>query len=270
MLPAAVTKERLEQLARIALEVAEEAAALVVRGYRTAVASTEKARSDLVTAYDMESERLIRERLAARTPDLAIVGEEQGGEAHGPTWYCDPLDGTSNFVHGHPFFCVSIGMMDAGEALLGAVVAPVLRTRWHGWVGGGAFRDGLPCRVSATRELSAAMLATGFHPKSQRKPPHDNLGSFVSILPEARGIRRCGSAAMDLCMVADGTYDAYWERALSAWDTVGGAAIVLAAGGRITDLHGQRPDLSIGHLVASNGRVHDALLALLPEAVSSR
>jgi myo-inositol-1(or 4)-monophosphatase len=263
-----MTPEHLVQLARVALEVAEEAAAFVALGYRTAVTASEKAKADLVTEYDVQSERMIRARLSQRTPELALVGEEEGGTADGPTWYCDPIDGTTNFVHGHPFFCVSIGLMDDGEALLGAVVAPALGTRWHGVVGGGAFRDGRPCRVSATRALPNALIATGFHPKSQRKPPHDNLDSFARILPEARGIRRCGSAAIDLCMVADGTYDAYWERALSAWDTVGGAAIALAAGARISDLAGQRPDLSIGHIVVSNGHVHDALLALLLERES--
>jgi myo-inositol-1(or 4)-monophosphatase len=261
-----MTPERLSELTRVALQAAEEAAALVLRGYRTGIASEEKARADLVTAYDLASERLLRERLRARTPELPVVGEEQGGTADGPTWYCDPIDGTTNFVHGHPFFCVSVGLMEQGRPLLGAVVAPALGTRWHGYVGGGAWRDQAPCRVSATRELSRALLATGFHPASLRSPPHDNLGSFASLLREARGIRRCGSAALDLCMVADGTYDAYWERALHAWDAAAGAALVLAAGGRLTDLRGGPAELSIGHIVASNGLVHDAVLALLPEA----
>lgn len=263
-----MTPARLSELLRIALEVAEEAAQLAMRGYRSQVRASEKAKADLVTEYDLESERLIRARLAERTPELALVGEEQGGTAAGPTWYCDPIDGTTNFVHGHPFFCVSIGLLDAGKPLLGAVVAPALDVRWSGVVGGGAERDGRACRVSQTRELAHALLATGFHPKSQRMAPHDNLSSFGRLLPEVRGIRRCGSAAMDLCMVADGTYDAYWERALNAWDTAAGAAIALAAGARITDLHGGAPDLAIGHIVVSNGHLHDALLARLPEAES--
>lgn len=259
----------LAALAAVALEVAEEAARFVMQGYRTAVVASEKARADLVTEYDLQSERLVRARLAERTPQLPVVGEEQGGRAEGPTWYCDPIDGTTNFVHGHPFFCVSIGLLDGAEALVGAVVAPALATRWLGYRGGGAFRNGQTCRVSATRALPEALLATGFHPKSQRMPPHDNLGSFGVVLPEVRGIRRCGSAAIDLCMVADGSYDAYWERALNAWDIAAAAAIALAAGARITDLRGQPPDLSIGHILASNGLIHDALLALLPEAVAS-
>ena len=154
---------RLAELTRIALEAADEAAAWVMTGFRTGVAHTEKARSDLVTRFDVESEQLLRARLTERT-GLPVVGEEEGGVPNGPTWYLDPIDGTTNFVHGHPFFCVSIGLLDRGEPLAGVVVAPALHTRYHGHRGGGAFRDGLPCRVSATRELADALLATGFHP----------------------------------------------------------------------------------------------------------
>jgi myo-inositol-1(or 4)-monophosphatase len=254
--------ERLAELTQIALEAADEAAALVMSGFRSGVAHTEKARSDLVTRFDVESEQLLRARLTERT-GLPVVGEEEGGRASGPTWYLDPIDGTTNYVHGHPFFCVSVGLLDGGEPLAGAVVAPALHTRYHGHRGGGAFRDRTPIRVSATRELSQALLATGFHPASQWQPPHDNLGSFGALLPQCRGIRRCGSAALDACMVADGTYDAYWERKLSIWDCAAAAAIALAAGARITNLAGGPVELSIGHLVVSNGHVHDAIVAAL-------
>jgi myo-inositol-1(or 4)-monophosphatase len=257
-----MSPERLAELTSIALATADEAAALVMTGYRSGVAATEKARSDLVTRFDLESEQLLRRLLGERT-GLPVVGEEEGGRASGPTWYLDPIDGTTNYVHGHPFFCVSVGLLDGGEPLAGAVVAPALRTRYSGWRGGGAFRDGVACRVTATRELSQALLSTGFHPASSWQPPHDNIGSFAALLPRCRGIRRCGSAALDVCMVADGTYDAYWERKLSIWDSAAGAAIALAAGARITDLAGGPVDLSIGHLVVSNGHLHDALVAAL-------
>jgi myo-inositol-1(or 4)-monophosphatase len=252
-----------EQLTRIALEVAEEAARLVHGAYRTAFRTSEKGRADLVTEYDVKSERLIRDRLARLTPDLPVVGEEEGGQARGPTWFCDPIDGTTNFVHGHPFFCVSIGLIEDGEALLGAVVAPALDLRFSGFVGGGAFRNHEPCHVSDTRSVGDALLATGFHPGYAGQALHDNVASFERVLRAARGIRRCGSAALDLCLTADGTYDAYWERPLNAWDVAGGAAIVLAAGGRITDLVGGPPDLAKGHIIASNGHIHDELQSLL-------
>ena len=260
-----MTSAELEKLARIALEVAQEAAAMVMTAYRSDIEPSEKGRADLVTEYDVKSERLIRARLAERTPGLPIVGEEEGGTADGPTWYCDPIDGTTNFVHGHPFFCVSIGLLDRNTPLAGAVVAPALGTRWHGFVGGGAFRDGKPCKVSDTLLLSEALVGTGFPPAASRGGPEDNVDTFRRVLPHTRGIRRCGAAALDLCMVADGTYEAFWERRLNAWDVAAGAALVLAAGGTITDLRGEPPDLKIGHILASNGHVHEALLALLPE-----
>jgi len=253
----------------VAREVATEAAALVMHGYRTSFAVTEKGRADLVTQYDLASEQLIRARLQARTPHIAMLGEEQGGVLGDEiTWVCDPIDGTTNFVHGLAFFCVSIGLFDNGRAVLGAVVAPALGVSWYGGEGLGAFRQAgaspaQPCRVSATRELAASFVGTGFHPQSRGKAPHDNLSSFSNVMQAVRDVRRCGSAAMDLCMVADGTFDAYWERMLHPWDLMGGAAIVLAAGGRITHLEGGPPDLRKGHLLASNGLIHDDLRALL-------
>lgn len=258
--------DQLESLTQIARETAEEAAALVMRAYRTEFASSEKARADLVTEFDIQSERLIRRRLAERSPGLPIVGEEEGGRPDGPTWYCDPIDGTTNFVHGHPFFCVSIGLLERGAPLCGAVVAPALGVCWHGFVGGPVKRNDQPCRVSDTMMLSEALIATGFHPMSAQTQPGDNVDSFRRVLPHVRGVRRCGAAALDLCMVADGTYEAYWERRLNAWDVAAGAAIVLAAGGRLTDLHGGDVDLNAGHILATNGHVHEAVLALLPEA----
>jgi myo-inositol-1(or 4)-monophosphatase len=254
-----------EELAQIAFEVATEAAALLLTGFRKRPAVTEKGRADLVTEFDLASERLIRERLAERAPGLAIVAEEQGGSAApgaGRTWYCDPLDGTTNFVHGHQFFCVSIGVAEAGKPIAGAVVAPALGTHWVGFSGGQALRNDEPCRVSETRELDHALIGTGF-PSDRSQAPSNNFDAFMRVKQRVRGVRRCGSAAIDLCLVADGTYDAYWERRLNAWDVMAGSALVLAAGGEISALDGTPPDLSVGHIIASNGRIHRALLALM-------
>ena len=227
-----------EQLSFIALEVAREAAALLMKGFRSRPHAEEKARADLVTEWDIASERLIRKRLAERAPELGVVAEEEGGEkGAGPAFYCDPLDGTTNFVHGHPFFCVSIGVLDGGTAIAGAVVAPCLGLDWQGHQGGVAKRNGEPCRVSGARTLSESLVATGF-PADRSREPESNFGSFVRVKKNVRGVRRCGSAAIDLCFVADGTYDGYWERRLNAWDLAGGAAVVLAAGGRLTALDG--------------------------------
>ncbi|HWZ89973.1 MAG TPA: inositol monophosphatase family protein [Polyangiaceae bacterium] len=257
----------LEELATIAFEVATEAAELLLAGFRKHPAVTEKARADLVTDFDLASERLIRQRLTERTPEIAIVAEEQGGVAApgaGRTWFCDPLDGTTNFVHGHPFFCVSIGLGEAGQPVAGAVVAPALGTHWLGFRGGPTLRNGEACRVSQTSELGHALVGTGF-PSDRSRSPSNNFDAFVRIKQRLRGVRRCGSAAIDLCLVADGTYDAYWERRLNAWDVMAGSALVLAAGGELSALDGTPPDLSVGHILASNGRVHRDLLALLVE-----
>lgn len=256
----------LPRLTATALEIAREAGQLVLNGWRSRPAYERKASdADLVTEFDLASERLIRQRLAERTPELAIVGEEQGGtRSDAPTWYVDPIDGTVNFAHGHPCFAVSLGLLVGGQPVLGAVVAPALQTEWHGFVGGGAFRNGQPCGVSSNAVLCDALLATGFSPVMRRHgPPEDNVAAFCRVMPAVRDLRRCGSAAHDLCLVADGTYDAYWERKLYPWDMAGGAALVLAAGGRLTSLTGGPPDLSSGYIVASNGHVHDAVVALV-------
>lgn len=250
------------ELCRIARQVAREAASILMEGHRTRPAANEKARSDLVTEFDLRSERRIRELLARETPDVAIVGEEQGGSASALTWYCDPLDGTMNFVHGHPFFCVSIGAMDAAGPVAGAVLAPALDLEWWGGRDTASFRNGSTCRVSETDRLGQALLATGF-PLDRSRAPENNLPTFAHVIQSVQGIRRCGSAAIDCCFVADGTYDAYWERSLHAWDLAAGCAIALGSGARLTSLTGGPADLTGGNVVLSNARIHDELVALL-------
>ncbi|HEY2735536.1 MAG TPA: inositol monophosphatase family protein [Polyangiales bacterium] len=256
----------LSSLAQLALVVAREAGKHVLLGHRSAPAIARKLNyADLVTRFDVESEQRIRKMLSERTPEIPIVGEEQGGSADDrPTWFVDPIDGTMNFAHGHAYFAVSIGLMERGKPLAGAVVAPALHTEWHGFIGGGAFRNGQVCRVSANSALQDALVATGFSPLMSREgSPEDNLAALSRVSPAVQGIRRCGAAALDLCMVADGTYEAYWERKLSPWDSAAGAALVLAAGGKVTSLLGEAADLTRGYLLASNGEVHDGLLRLL-------
>ncbi|MDD9939038.1 MAG: inositol monophosphatase, partial [Myxococcales bacterium] len=138
-----------------------------------------------------------------------------------------------------------------------------LGTAWRGVPGAGAERNGEPCRVSTTHELADALVATGFHPAARQDPAQDNRDTFARVLTCVRDVRRCGSAALDLALTADGTYDAYWERTLNAWDTVAGTAIALAAGATVTNLEGGPVDLSIGHLIASNGHLHREVQALM-------
>jgi myo-inositol-1(or 4)-monophosphatase len=251
-----------EDYAELALDVAGEAGALLLGAYRSRPAPSEKARNDLVTELDLKSEALIVERLSAATPELGLIAEERGGAPRDLSWYCDPLDGTTNYVHGHPFWAVSIGLLERGEPVAGAVVAPALGLTWTGYRGGPARRQGEICRVSTTGELDHSLLATGFPPNRQHAP-ENNLDTFALAEKSVRGVRRCGSAAIDMCMVADGTYDAYWERRLSAWDLAAGAAVVLSAGGRTSALDGSVVNLHVGQIIASNGLVHEALRALI-------
>jgi myo-inositol-1(or 4)-monophosphatase len=253
------------RLVRLALDAARAAGALVSQGWRKHPVAEHKGRIDLVTRFDRESETFLREVLGRSAP-YPVVGEEQGGErARGgddPTWYVDPLDGTTNFVHGHPFWCVSIGLFVGPTPALGVVVAPPLGVEWTGVVGGSAQRNGEACQVSTVSALDDALLATGF-PYDRRTSEDNNFDAFVAIKRRCQAVRRCGSAAIDLCFVADGTYDGYWERKLKPWDMGAGVPIVLAAGGRVTDYEGADTDLRVGHVVASNGRLHAELVDAL-------
>ena len=252
-------------LLETALAAAEDAATLVMRGYRSRPTVGKKGRIDLVTEFDRASETLLRERLTRDTP-FAFHGEETGAVGTGDVvWYVDPLDGTTNFVHGHPFFCVSVGLFAEGEPVLGAIVAPALGVTWTGLATGGAWRNGVPCAVSDEASLDDALLATGF-PYDRATSPDNNLAEFVALKLRGHGVRRCGAAAVDLCLVADGTYDGYWERKLNPWDFCAGAAIVLGAGGRLSALDGGPADVRSGNLVATNGHVHDALVHALVNA----
>ncbi|MCC6898569.1 MAG: inositol monophosphatase [Polyangiaceae bacterium] len=255
-----------EVLAEIALSVARDAGALALSGFRRKMAVSEKGTHDLVTEFDLASERLIRSRLAALTPDVAVVGEEEGG-AHDAerVWYCDPIDGTTNYAHGHPVWCVSLGVTAAGEPLAGAVVAPALGLEWSGFVGGQALRNAAPCHVSRTASLEQSLLATGF-PREREREPDNNFAAFLGVKKRCQAVRRCGAAAIDLCFVADGTYDGYWERRLNPWDLAAGAAIVLAAGGQLSHLDGSPLRLAEGHVIATNGAIHPALVELLAQA----
>lgn len=260
------TPRERSELLLLTLDAAREAAALVHTGWRKHPAVEHKGAVDLVTAFDRASEELLRSRLARET-GIAVVGEEQGGvaaEGAGEaTFYVDPIDGTTNFVHGHPFYCVSVGLFVGQEPVLGVVVAPAILTEWTGVVAErSARRNDVPCAVSRVSLFEDALLATGF-PYDRNLTTDNNFDAFVAIKRRCQAVRRCGSAAIDLCLVADGTYDGYWERRLRPWDLAGGAAIVLAAGGRLTDYDGARPDVSVGNTVATNGAIHDALLACL-------
>ncbi len=262
--------ERREALAGVE-EIARGAAAILAKGHRTPIRALEfKGEIDLVTEFDRASEDHIRAQFSAAFPGWDVIAEEAGGTASGerPIVYCDPLDGTTNFSHGHPFFAVSIGVMSGDVMELGVVIAPALGWTYTAARGLGATRNGERCAVSAIDRVDRSLLATGF-PYDRRTSEQNNLRAFVEMKKRyAQGIRRCGAASIDLCLVADGTYEGYWEHKLKPWDLAAGALLVTEAGGRISGFDGGAADVRSGDLVASNGVIHDALLAALRDVES--
>jgi myo-inositol-1(or 4)-monophosphatase len=256
----------------IALEVGREAAALVREGWgHVGRVSTKGGHAtDLVTEWDTRAETLIAAGLRARAPGVAILGEELGeapGERAGDgdpedRWLVDPIDGTVNFAHGFPFFGVSIGYEVRGEPVAGVVLAPALGWTFAAARGEGATLDGAPIRVSETDALERAMLVTGF-PYDRQTSPRNNFAAWDHMQRRANAVRRVGAASLELCMVGCGWFDGYWEMKLNAWDLAAGACVVLEAGGRITGLEGGPFASARGEAVASNGRIHDALVAEL-------
>lgn len=223
-----------------------------------------KGRIDLVTEVDLAIEEMFRELIAARFPDHTVLGEELGGAGaipDGPCWVFDPIDGTTNFAHGLPIFCSSLALEIGGVAELAAIYDPNRRELYTARRGGGAFLNGQPIRVSSAASLIDAMLVTGF-PYDVHARLEEVVSLFKAYVGRARAVRRLGSAALDLCYVAAGRMDGFWERGLSAWDIAGGALLVSEAGGRVTSLSGA-PFSSRGReVLATNGLIHDAMVAI--------
>jgi myo-inositol-1(or 4)-monophosphatase len=224
---------------------------------------------DLVTEVDLECERMCRALIAERFPDHAVLAEELSsgpGEhtAASHRWVFDPLDGTTNYAHGLPIFCSSLALEIDGRAEVGAVFDPTRRELFTAERGVGAFLNGARLHVSATASLIDALLVTGF-PYDVHSQSGDLVAMFGAFLGRARAVRRLGSAALDLCYVAAGRFDAFWEQHLKPWDVSAGALIVTEAGGRITGMDGSAFDPVAAHLVASNGSVHEETLAVIRE-----
>jgi myo-inositol-1(or 4)-monophosphatase len=224
---------------------------------------------DLVTETDREIEALIVGRLRHAFPDHLIVAEEGSAGAPLPrpaaeqyAWYLDPLDGTVNFAHGHPHFCVALALARGSELQLGIVHDPVRDETWVAQHGRGATLNGAPIAVSAVTELGEALLATGF-PYDRRAQADFYLGFVADFMRRVRDVRRAGSAALDLCYVACGRVDGFWEWRLKPWDTAAASLIVREAGGVVSDFSGERFDLYGEQTLASNGAVHAAMIATL-------
>lgn len=259
----------MNDLARVADQAVEEAGRILLDAHGKAKRVEFKGAIDLVTETDREAERRIVARLRGAFPDHRIVAEEASAgrdpEQARPAeyvWYVDPLDGTTNFAHSYPQFAVSLALARGSEILLGVVHDPVRNETFRARHGGGATLNGSPIGVSDVRDLGRALLATGF-PYDSREHADYYLGFFRDFVLTAQGVRRAGSAALDLCHVACGRLDGFWEWKLHPWDTAAGALIVGEAGGRVSDFCGATFDPHGEQTLASNSLVHEAMVRLL-------
>jgi myo-inositol-1(or 4)-monophosphatase len=245
-----------------AIEIACEAGAILREGFVRPKQISYKGEVDLVTESDKRSEELVVARLRQHFPDHAIMAEEGGGTAAVAKyrWHVDPLDGTTNFAHGYPCFAVSIGLAEEGRPIAGAVFNPIYNELFAAARGEGAYLNGERIHVSSVEKLATSLVATGF-PTHQRKKSA-NIDYYWQFTLKSHGVRRDGAAALDLCSVACGRFDAFWEFGLKSWDTAAGIVIVEEAGGRISNLEGQPYRLGGPSILATNGRIHAETLQL--------
>jgi myo-inositol-1(or 4)-monophosphatase len=224
-----------------------------------------KGKIDLVTEVDLAVERVFRQLIADRFPDHQVLGEEFGGSETspaGPCWVFDPIDGTTNYAHGLPIFCASLALEIDGVAEVAAVFDPTRQELFTAERGGGAFLNGQPLHVSGAATLIDAVLVTGF-PYDVHTRVEEIVGLFGAFIGRARAVRRLGSAALDLCYVAAGRMDGFWEGDLKPWDIAGGALLVEEAGGRVTNMSGEPFSSRRGHVLATNGRLHADMLEII-------
>jgi myo-inositol-1(or 4)-monophosphatase len=241
-------------------DIAREAGALLMGYFHQHVKIEYKGDVDLVTIADRKSEALILERIRAKWPAHDVLGEEGARIETGSDykWYVDPLDGTTNFAHGFPVFCVSLAIDYKGKRVAGVLYDPTRDELFSAELGSGAYLNGERMHVSATSNLAECLVATGFPSHKRHKNP--NIFFYHQITLKTHGVRRAGSAALDLANVASGRFDGFWEFNLNPWDTAAGVLIVEESGGRVTDFSGGPFQLNSRETVATNGIVHEALL----------
>lgn len=257
--------EPLHSYVRVATRAAQQAGRLLARHLgRPKMVQTKRSAIDLVTELDRRAERLIERTLHRAYPTFDFLGEERGQRQHGSSyrWIVDPLDGTNNFVHGLPFFGVSIGLQHHQTMIVGVIYDPMRHELFIATKGGGASLNGKRIMVSSTTRLALSLLATGFSSRflTQQEP---YLHWFTALQRHSHGVRRLGSTVLCLAAVAAGRMEGFYERDLWPWDMAAGMLLVEEAGGRISNLAGTRPALETGQLVASNGHIHHQLLRRL-------
>ena len=250
--------------------IAREAGGLLMEHFNRRVSIEYKGEADLVTVADREAEALIREQIKGRWPSHDVLGEEGGLQGSGGDyrWYVDPLDGTTNFAHGFPVFCVSLAVEFKGQRIAGVIYDPTRDELFAAEQGNGAYLNDRKIRVSQTGRLVESLVATGF--PSHKRHANPNIFFYHQITLRTHGVRRAGSAALDLSCVACGRFEGFWEFNLNPWDTAAGVLLVEEAGGKVTDMSGGPFHLSSRETVASNGLIHEALLAEFAQILAGR
>lgn len=252
-----------DSLLAVARSIAAEASELIMDGLDRPRNIDFKGRTDLVTDIDRESESLIKERIQTAFPEHAILAEETGRKTGSEDteylWVIDPLDGTTNYVHGYPSFAVSIGVLHRGKPVAGVVVEMPAKLTSYAQKGGGAFCDDQPIKVSRTSALSHALLVTGFAYEHGEKW-QANMELFKTLTDKTQGVRRLGAAAVDICHVARGVVDGFWEFDLHPWDTAAGVVIAREAGATISRMDGSPFSIHDKQILVTNGKLHDPML----------
>jgi len=257
------------ELLSFAEAVAREAGALLRERFGTRLDVRHKGRINLVTEVDLLAEQCIRRQIQAHFPDHSILAEEEGltETASAFRWIVDPLDGTTNYAHGYPFFSVAIAVEQHGEIIVGVVYDPLRNELFSAAKGQGAYCNGQPLHVSDVTSLDQALLVTGF-PYNVKSSLQKNLDHFSAFLDVAQAIRRDGSAALDLAYVAAGRFDGFWELNLAPWDMAAGSLLVTEAGGQVTAFGGQAFSPYVPEIVASNGHIHAAMCQVLGKSTA--
>jgi len=249
---------------KLAQDIAREAGTLLLDGFSRDFKIEKKGEVNLVTEMDLKSERLIYSAIEKRYPSHSILAEEETEIDHDSEfrWIVDPLDGTTNYAHRYPVWCVSIALERAGKSFVGVVYNPILDEMFHATAGEGAFCNGQQIHISKTTELSEAFLATGF-PYDIRESKVDNLDNFRRFYKKCRAIRRGGSAALDLAYTASGIFDGFWELKLSPWDTAAGRLLAEEAGAKTVNFAGEEFDIFEGNIVCANSALVSQMIEVL-------